>query len=99
MGADFEGAATGWDQSERRNAIAELENLSRQTDSFGRVVSNAAILDPNFRLHVLLLSKTSLAATKRGSRQRACLCANPEALPRESFILQGKTAGLRQAWC
>ena len=56
MGADFEGAAARWDESERRDPIAELENLSRQTDGFGRVVSNAAILDPDFGFHRSLLS-------------------------------------------
>ena len=56
IGADFEGAATRWDEGERRDPIAELENLSRQTDGFGRVVSNAAILDPDFGFHRSLLS-------------------------------------------
>lgn len=51
IGADFESAAAGWDQGERRDPIAELEELSRQTDGFGRVVSNAAILDPDFGFH------------------------------------------------
>ena len=51
IGADFEGAAAGWNQGERRKAIAELENLSRQTDGFRRVVSNRAILDPDFVFH------------------------------------------------
>ncbi len=51
IGADFEGAAARWDEGERRDPIAELENLSRQTDGFRCVVSNAAILDPDFGFH------------------------------------------------
>lgn len=51
IGADFEGAAARWDEGERRDPIAEFENLGRQTDGFGRVVSNAAILDPDFGFH------------------------------------------------
>jgi len=56
IGADFEGAAAGWNEGERRNPIAEFEYLSRQTDGFRRVVSNAAILDPDFGFHHSLLS-------------------------------------------
>ena len=56
IGADFEGAAAGWDQRKRPDAIAEFENLSRQTDGFRGVVSNAAVLDPNFGFHRSLLS-------------------------------------------
>ena len=77
IGADFEGAAAGWDQGERRDAIAEFENFSRQTDGFRRVVSNAAILDPDFGFHRALLSsdevngkrarvKMPLRSAKRG---------------------------------
>jgi len=56
IGADFEGAATGWNQGERRDPIAEIENLSRQTDGFRRVVSNCAVLNPDFGFHRTLLS-------------------------------------------
>ncbi len=51
IGADFEGAAARWNEGERRDPIAEIENFSRQTDGFRCVVSNAAILDPDFGLH------------------------------------------------
>ncbi len=61
IGADFEGAATRWDEGERRDPIAELENLSRQTDGFRCVVSNAAILDPDFGLHRSLLSAPEIS--------------------------------------
>ncbi len=60
IGADFEGAAARWDEGERRDPIAELENLSRQTDGFRRVVSNAAILDPDFGFHRSLPSVAKL---------------------------------------
>ena len=65
MGADFEGAAARWDEGERRDAIAELENFSRQTDGFRRVVSNRAILDPNFGFHRTLLSGAKLSAPEK----------------------------------
>ena len=56
IGADFEGAAARWDEGKRRDPFAELENFSRQTDGFRRVVSNRAILDPDFGFHRSLLS-------------------------------------------
>src|SRR5437868_14257021 len=69
IGADFEGAATGWDQGERRDAIAELEDLSRQTDGFWRVVSNRAKLDPDFACHRFPpFLKARLAGSEGGSR-------------------------------
>ncbi len=64
--ADFEGAAARWDEGERRDPIAELENFSRQTDGFRCVVSNAAILDPDFGFHRCLLSASEV--TGKGSR-------------------------------
>ena len=64
IGADFEGAAAGWNQGERRDAIAELENFSRQTDGFRRVVSNAAILDPDFAFHRTLLASSEISGKR-----------------------------------
>ena len=66
IGADFEGAATGWNQSERRDPIAKIENFSRQTDGFRCVVSNAAILDPDFGFHRSLLSENEVSGKSRG---------------------------------
>jgi hypothetical protein len=66
IGADFEGAAAGRNQRERRNALAEIEYLSRQTDGFRRIVSNAAILDPDFGFHRSLLSISEI--TGKGTR-------------------------------
>ncbi len=66
IGADFEGAATGWNEGERRNPIAEFEYLSRQTDGFRRVVSNAAVLDPDLGFHRSLLSISEI--TGKGTR-------------------------------
>ena len=51
IGADFEGAAAGRNQRERRDALAELENFSRQTDGYRRVVSNDAVFDRDLGLH------------------------------------------------
>lgn len=51
IGANFKGAATGWNQGQRLNAFTEFENFRRQTDGLGRVVSNHAILDREFGFH------------------------------------------------
>ncbi len=56
IGGDFEGAAARGDKRERRDPIAEFENLGRQTDGLRRVVSDDAILDPDFGFHRSLLS-------------------------------------------
>jgi hypothetical protein len=45
IGANFEGAAARGNQRQRFDALAELENFSRQTDGLRRVVSNDAIFD------------------------------------------------------
>jgi hypothetical protein len=73
IGADFEGAAARRHERERRDPIAEFENLSRQTDGFGRVVSNAAILDPDFGFHRSLLSKGEAIGQKNRGQVRADL--------------------------
>ena len=64
IGADFEGSATRWNKGERRDAIAEFENFSRQTDGFRCVVSNAAILDPDFGFHRSLLSLSEISGMR-----------------------------------
>ena len=51
MGANFEGTTARRNKSERFDALAEFENLGRQTDGLGRVVSNHTIFDRNFGLH------------------------------------------------
>ena len=51
IGANLEGAAARGNQRERFNALAELEDFSRQTDGFRRVVSDDAIFDGYFGLH------------------------------------------------
>ena len=45
IGGDFEGAAARGHERERRDPIAEFENLGRQTDGLRRVVSNDAVFD------------------------------------------------------
>ena len=54
---DFEGATAGRDEGERPDAIAEFENPGRQTDGLRRIVSDYAVLDPDFGFHVTLLSE------------------------------------------
>ena len=56
IGPNFERAALRWNEGERRDSFAEFENLGRQTDGLRRVVSNHAIFDGYFRLHLALLS-------------------------------------------
>jgi hypothetical protein len=60
IGADFECAAARWDQGERFNALAEFENLGRQTDGLRRVVSDDAVLDRYFGFHRKLLSDSKV---------------------------------------
>ena len=43
--ANFEGAATRWNQRKRFNALAEFENFGRQTDGLWRIISNDAVFD------------------------------------------------------
>jgi hypothetical protein len=57
IGGDFKGAATRRNEGESADAIAEFENLGRQTDGLRRVVSDHAVLDPDFGFHVTLLSE------------------------------------------
>ena len=45
ISANFEGTAARWNKSKRFNALAEFENLGRQTDGLRRVVSNDAVFD------------------------------------------------------
>ena len=70
IGADFEGAAARRDEGKRRDPFAELENFSRQTDGFRRVVSNRAILDSDFGFHRSLLSSgKAIDAAEQGQHQ------------------------------
>ena len=51
IGANLESAAARGNQRERLNALAELKNFGRQTDSLRRVVSNDAVFDRYLGLH------------------------------------------------
>ena len=53
IGANLEGAAARGNQRKRLNALAKLENFSRQTDGLRRVVSNDAVFDRYLGLHGL----------------------------------------------
>jgi hypothetical protein len=67
IGANLEGAAARGNQRERFNALAELEDFSRQTDGFRRVVSDDAIFDGYFGLH----RASSFPSTKLSMRSMA----------------------------
>ena len=45
IGSNFEGPAARGNQRERFDALAEFENLGRQTDGLRRIVSNDAVFD------------------------------------------------------
>jgi hypothetical protein len=61
--ANFKGAAARWNERERFDAFAEFENFGRQTDGLRRVVSDDAIFDRDFGLHLVLLSGLKLSMT------------------------------------
>ena len=63
---DFKSAATRWNEGESTDAIAEFENLGRRTDGLRRVISDHAILDPDFGFHATLLSKTEPSGSRPG---------------------------------
>jgi hypothetical protein len=61
IGADFESAAARRNEGERLDALAQFENFCRQTDGLRRVVSDDAVFDRHFGLHLELLSETKLS--------------------------------------
>jgi hypothetical protein len=82
IGADFECAATRRDQGERFNALAEFENLGRQTDGLRRVVSDDAVFDRYFGFHRELLSISNVSAGKTAVKVCAAAGAAPRPLQR-----------------
>jgi hypothetical protein len=74
IGADFESAAARGHERERRDPIAEFENLSRQTDGFRGVISDRAVFDPDVDFHRVLLSTNEISGLfpevkiRRGAR-------------------------------
>jgi hypothetical protein len=53
IGVNFESAAAGRDEGKRFDAFAEFKNFGRQTDGLRRVVSNHAVFDRDFGLHLV----------------------------------------------
>jgi hypothetical protein len=66
IGANFKSAAARRNEGERLDALAEFENLGRQTDGLRRVVSNDAIFDRDFGFH----PARSFPGKWYGSRER-----------------------------
>ena len=60
IGADLECAAARGNQGERFDALAEFEDLGRQTDGLRRVVSDDAVFDRYFGFHRELLSDSNV---------------------------------------
>ncbi len=79
IGANFKGAAAGRNQGERFDALAELENLGRQTDGLRRVVSNDAVFDRDLGLHLVLLSEKMVSKRSKTVKKRDGGCSNPPA--------------------
>jgi hypothetical protein len=70
IGADLESAAARRNESERRDALAEFENLGRQTDGLRRVVSDDAVFDGHLGFHRDSFPKKILRAAQEPVKQR-----------------------------
>jgi hypothetical protein len=66
IGTNFKSATARRNQGERFDALAEFEDLGRQTDGLRRVVSNDAIFDRDFGFHLA----RSFPGKWYGSRER-----------------------------
>jgi hypothetical protein len=66
IGSNFKSAAARRNEGEHFDALAEFENLGRQTDGLRRVVSNDAIFDRDFGFH----PARSFPGKWYGSRER-----------------------------
>ena len=75
IGSNFKRAAARRDERERRDALAEFNNFGRQTDGLGRVVSDDAVFDGHFGLHLELLSESMV----RKRRERVKRATSPVA--------------------
>ena len=53
IGANLKCTAARGDQGKRLDTLAEVENLGRQTDGLGRVVSNYTIFNGHLGFHPL----------------------------------------------
>jgi hypothetical protein len=70
IGLDFEGAAPGRNKRERFDTVAEFENFGRQTDGFGRVVSDHAVFNRHVGVHLMLLSNATLSGPQNPVKAR-----------------------------
>ena len=70
IGVNLESAAARGNQRERLDALAELKDFGRQTDSLRRVVSNDAVFDRDLGLH----RQTPFRERnyRRGSKRSSC---------------------------
>jgi hypothetical protein len=69
IGLDLECTASGRDKSERFDPVAELENFCRQTDGLGRVVSDHAVFNRHFGLHLGSFPTLWYESVESGSRR------------------------------
>ena len=84
IGADFECAAARGNQGERFDALAEFENLGRQTDGLRRVVSDDAVFDRYFCFHRELLSDSNVTGSE--NTVKTCI-PRPQRRPRDNTLL------------
>jgi hypothetical protein len=68
VGANFKRAAAGRNEREGFDPFTEFKDLGRQTDGLGRVISNHAVFDRDFSLHVALLSRKNGRKLDRGGQ-------------------------------
>jgi hypothetical protein len=66
---NFKCATARWNERERFDSFAKIENFRRQTDGLRRVVSNHAVFNRNFGFHLALLSAGN--GTNRGQGGQA----------------------------
>ena len=62
--ADFEDAAARRHKLQRTETLFELQELDRQTDGLGLIVSSGAIFDRNFRIHLTINVSTDACEVK-----------------------------------
>ena len=66
---NFECAAARGNQGQRFDALTEFENLGRQTDGLGRVVSNYTVFNRDFGFHRAPFQTNRLSVGEEGSSQ------------------------------
>lgn len=93
VSADLKRATARWNERERFNAFAELENFRRQTDGLRRVVSNHAVFNRNFGFHLALLPVKRVRTEQHTVKVRAALHLPVEAQSTSHFSHEQARSG------